>query len=154
MTSNPSPQFLYLPKNQWSPRYEDSFYTVRVEAFQRFEVAPAEIPSALGGNSHHPCFYFKIILQRGHTTKEIWRRFSNFQWLYNRVQAAPPRVDEGNSGADNPLKLPPGTCWPFQSEQLGEKRVKLLGEFLDDMLCRPGYANHPSVLTFLELSGD
>ena len=56
---------------------------------------------------------------------------------------APPETE--------PLRLPPGTCWPFQSEELAANRVQLLSSFLDDMLSRPGYASHPAVLAFLEI---
>lgn len=154
-TNNPPPRFLYLDEKQWSPRFEETVYTVRVESFQRFEKAPEEgLPSDVGGNSHHPCFYYKVVLRRARTTKAIWRRFSHFQWLYHKVRVAPPTsVNRDNDPASNvpPITLPPGTCWPFQSEKLGEKRVELLTAFLDDMLSREGYASHPAVVTFLEL---
>jgi len=84
----------------------------------------------------------------------MWRRFSQFQWLYHQVKKNPPPPPDANAAEhqpEEPLHLPLGTCWPFQSEQLGEKRVELLNSFLDDMLSRPGYASHRAVVTFLEL---
>ena len=165
-----APKFLYLPKNQWSPRFEDSFYTVRVDTFQRFDEAPSNATNNdetengdthmrcnIGGHGHHPAFYYKVILRRGTATHEMWRRFSQFQWLWRQVQKSPPHEEVSSTTAqqqqdeDEPLKLPPGTCWPFQSNELAAKRVQLLTTFLDDMLSRPGYANHPAVLAFLEL---
>jgi hypothetical protein len=151
-TDNPPPKFLYLDEKQWSPRFEETVYTVRVESFQRFETAPEDLPSDIGGNTHHPCFYYKVVVRRARTTQTLWRRFSHFQWLYHKVQAAPPPTTSEDDPAVNvPVKFPPGTCWPFQSEKLGERRVELLTTFLDDMLSRQGYASHPAVVTFLEL---
>lgn len=157
----PAANLMYLPQKMWSPRYEDSFYTVRVDGFHKFESAPedaatAAAASGIGGHSHHPAFYYKVILNRSQTTKEMWRRFSQFQWLYRQVNASPPVLADANAAEHQaqaePLKLPPGTCWwPVQSPQLAAKRVELLGEFLDNLLSRPGYASHPAVVAFLEL---
>ena len=155
-------KFLYLPKSQWSPRFEDSFYTVRVEGFERCTAAPTTttrssseaVADRVKGHSHHPAFYYKVVLHRGTSSQEMWRRFSQFVWLYRQVQASPPPPPTRIEGVppQDPLRLPPGTCWwPFQSEDLATKRVELLSGFLDDMLSRPGYASHPAVLTFLEI---
>lgn len=144
------PKFLYLPRSQWSPRFEDSFYTVRVEGFERCNSAPARSSETVRGHSHHPAFYYKVVLHRGTTSQEMWRRFSQFVWLYRQVQTSPPPPIEG-APLPETLRLPPGTCWPFQSQDLATKRVELLSCFLDDMLSRPGYASHPAVLTFLEM---
>lgn len=151
---------MYLPKKMWSPRYEDSFYTVRVDGFYRYESSPAEaMPSSdkrIGGHSHHPAYYYKVILNRSHATQQVWRRFSQFRWLLQQVKASPPVLRDVNAAeyhqGQEPITLPPGTCWPFQTDELAEKRVGLLGEFLDNLLSRPGYATHPAVLAFLELN--
>ena len=145
------PNFLYLPKNQWSPRFEDSFYTVRIDSFERLDASP---PNAIAvGHTHHPAFYYKVVLHRGQAKQEMWRRFSQFQWLFHQVKASPPPPVDGAPPLD-PLRLPPGTCWPFQSPELATQRVDLLSACLDDLLSRPGYASHPAVLTFLELHKD
>jgi hypothetical protein len=151
LTNESPPKFLYLDEKQWSPRFEETVYTVRVESFQRLDEAPDNLPADIGGNTHHPCFYYKVVLRRARLTKTLWRRFSHFQWLYNNVRVDPPTTNQDDSPSNEPLKLPPGTCWPFQSAKLGENRVELLSTFLDDMLSRQGYASHPSVVTFLEL---
>ena len=149
MTLKPrdEPKFLYLPKNQWSPRFEDSFYTVRVEGFERWDSSPPGVMAV--GHAHHPAFYYKVVLHRGQEKHELWRRFSQFQWLHHQVTALPPPPVDGAPPPVDPIRLPPGTCWPFQSDELATKRVDLLSSFLDDMLSRPGYASHGAVLTFL-----
>ena len=149
------PKFLYLPKPQWSPRFEDSFYTVCVDGFQRWDQSPADDTAtttlSVGGHAHHPAFYYKVVLQRGSTRREMWRRFSQFAWLYHNVKASPPPPVDGAPPEAEPLRLPPKTCWPFQSQELAAQRVQLLSSFLDDLLGRPGYASHPAVLAFLEI---
>ena len=100
---------------------------------------------------HDIVFYYKVVVNRGQEQQELWRRFSQFQWLYRTVKASPPPPVDGAPPETEPLRLPPGTCWPFQSEELAANRVQLLSSFLDDMLSRPGYASHPAVLAFLEI---
>lgn len=149
----PPPNLMYLPKDFWSKRYEDSFYTIHVEGYERYAAAPEGSNASartIGGHGHHPAFYYKVVVYRSNQTKVLWRRFSQFVWLYRQVKAKlpPPLPDAPPAQA---LRLPPGTCWPFQSEGLAQERVELLSAFLDDLLGRPGYASHPAVVTFLEL---
>jgi hypothetical protein len=151
MATAPPPNLMYLPKDFWSKRYEDSFYSLRVEGYERYEAAPEGVSTSIGGHGHHPAFYYKVVLYRSNQTIVLWRRFSQFVCLYRQVKADPPPPPPPDAPPVEVLQLPPGTCWPFQSEGLAQERVALLSAFLDDLLGRPGHASHPAVVTFLEL---
>ena len=73
---------MYLPFDQWSPRFEAStFYTVKVENFEiHLENPPST--SSLGGKSTFPAYYYTINVYSGRSTHTVYRRYSQFYWLY------------------------------------------------------------------------
>jgi PX domain len=145
MSSLPPPanRILYLSKDCWSPRYDSTFYSMQMPAFEQRASEPP-LPLALGGKTHHPAYYYSICVYREQSQTTIWRRYSHFRWLYDQVRDVPM---EGE-----PLSMPPGTCpLHWQTESFAKNRKDELSEFLDSLLQRPGLASHPAVLLFLEL---
>lgn len=138
-----SAPILYLVPEHWSPRYENTTFTVKVEQTVLMSSAPSS-SSFVGGKSNFPAYYFKVDVFCARKTRSVCRRYSQFQWLYKRL----PRIDD--NGELPPL--PPGTCFcQPQNETFAQNRLEQLREFLRDILQRPGYSSHPAVITFLEL---
>jgi hypothetical protein len=135
-----APPAMYLAYEHWSPRYETTFYTVKIDGFESLRSAPSTSPS-YGGKSNHPAFYYKLDVFCGHSTRSVLRRYSEFQWLFNQL----PR------SAD--VVLPPGTCFCYpQDETFAQNRSDQLREFLRDLLQQPTFASHPTVVDFLEIN--
>jgi hypothetical protein len=135
---------MYLAHEQWSPRYESTFFTVKMEAVELLSSAPSVDPS-IRGKSNHPAYYYRVEVFCGHTSRAVFRRYSQFQWLYKQLPA--------DNNRESVLVMPPGTCFcQPQDESFAQNRLEQLREFLRDALERPGYASHPSVVAFLELN--
>jgi PX domain len=146
----PPPKVLYLPKEDWSPRYDSTFFTVKLEGKKILLEPPTDVPSSIGGKSNHPAYYYETVVYREHNKQTLLRRYSQFKWLYDQLRASPP-TDDQNPNAQ-PIHMPPGTCpFQWQSDAFAQNRLEQLGEFINDVLARPGYASHPAVATFLEL---
>lgn len=163
-------QILYLPRNQWSPRYDSTFYSLKLEGSPQYlttnppssssssSSSPTSSMLMLGGKTNLPAYYFEVVVYREHTKTTLLRRYSQFRWLYDQLvqreyqsqTTEPPRP---------PLHIPPKTCSLFplpcgqknDGEALAKERMEGLEEFLNDALCRPGLANDPAVLSFLEI---
>ena len=134
---------MYLAHEQWSRRYEKTFYTVKLEAFELLSSAPPIGPS-VGGKSNLPAYYYRIDVFCGHATRAVFRRYSNFLWLYKQLSRDIRRES---------LVMPPGTCYCLpQDEIFARNRLEQLREFLRDVLEMPGCASHPSMIDFLELN--
>jgi hypothetical protein len=132
---------MYLAHEDWSPRYETTFYTVKVQAVELLDSAPATLNSVISGKSNHPAYYYRIDVYCGHSTRSVFRRYSQFHCLYKQL----PRAAK--------VSMPPGTCFCQPQEQaFAANRLEQLREFLRDVLQTPGYASHPSVAAFLELN--
>jgi hypothetical protein len=138
---------MYLAHEDWSPRYEKStFYTVKVEAVELLDddsAPPPPVNSIISGKSNLPAYYYRVDVYCGHSKRSVFRRYSQFHWLYKQLpRAATPTVS-----------MPPGTCFcQPQEEAFAANRLEQLREFLRDVLQTPGYASHPSVVAFLELN--
>ena len=143
-----SPKLLYLPKDSWSPRYDSTFYTVKLEGKQKLSELPA-VPSAIGGKSNLPAYYYEVTVYREHEKKSMLRRYSHFKWLYEQLIWNPPQDEQPSD--TKPIRLPGACPLQWQDDNFAQTRLERLMDFIDDTLARPGYASHPAVLTFLEL---
>lgn len=110
------------------------------------------MPEGIGGYTHCPAAYYDVVVFCEHRKVLLLRRYSNFYWLYQQVKDFnPPRV-EGDDTIYEPLVMPPGTCFlQQQSDDFIKNRRLQLSEFVDDLLSRPGYSEHPAVRLFFEL---
>ena len=141
---------MYLEKHQWSKRFDSTFFSFSMDGKRQLLEAPS-IPATIKGKTNHPAMYFELTVYCGHRTTSIVRRYSHFQWLFHQVYDSNSKQLDRMTGGP-PLRLPPGTC-PFQrmDETFLEKRKEELQHFLNELLNRPGYSQHPAVVTFLLL---
>jgi hypothetical protein len=138
----------FLGHEHWSPRFDSEFFTVKMETVESLAAPPTFDPS-IGGNSNHPAYYYKIDVFCAHSSRSVYRRYSQFHKLYQQLCSSRPRDD---TTAD-PLVMPPRTCFcQPQDKHFAENRLEQLREFLRDALQRPGYATHPAMVLFLELN--
>jgi PX domain len=162
---------MFLPKDQWSPRFETTFYSVKIEGYEQLMTAPppatrrgGQIPLP-SGKSSFPAYYYKVVVYRGHHKTTVLRRYSQFKWLYDQLHKAfysrasssqQSTATRTASGTMQPFpSLPPGTCpWDRQDDSFAACRQDELAELLTAMLVlRPGTnACHPAVVAFLELN--
>ena len=139
---------MYLAPDYWSPRYDSTFFTVKMENVELLKTSPV-IDSVIGGKSNHPAYYYKMDVHCAHSTRTIHRRYSQFKWLFRQIQASPPPTTEAG---EQSLVLPPPTCFCApQNEAFAHNRMEQLREFMKDLLQRPGYSTHWAVVRFLEL---
>mmetsp|Transcript_27230 Transcript_27230/g.63779 ORF Transcript_27230/g.63779 Transcript_27230/m.63779 type:complete len:166 (+) Transcript_27230:158-655(+) len=149
---------MYLEPEDWSPRYQDTFYTVRLDRFKRFASPPnsiaadsdSSLPSnTLGAKTGFPAYYYKVeILCGRHDPKVVYRRYSQFKWLYQNL----PRAVRVGASDDQPIEFPPGSgCLCSQNEDFAKNRLLQLREFLNEVLVRRGVASNEVVAQFLEL---
>jgi hypothetical protein len=142
---------MYLPPDQWSPRFDSTFFSVKIEAAQKLD-GPPVIPEGIGGKTHCPAVYYDVAVFCEHRKAVLLRRYSNFFWLYEQVKNFQPAQVEGDPTVYEPLVMPPGTCFlQQQDDEFIKNRKEQLGEFVDVLLSRPGYAEHPAVRLFFEL---
>jgi len=155
-TSSTAPAHLmFLPKDQWSPRYEETFYSVKLEGYQLLlQEAPSHDNPPPPGKLSFPAYYYQVVVYRGHDKKTLLRRYSQFKWLHQQLLAHPPILNNENSTTNSePLpSLPPGTCpWQRQDDGFAACRMDELADFLTQLLGQPAIANHQAVISFLEL---
>jgi hypothetical protein len=138
---------MYLSHEDWSARYESSFFTIKMDSVEQRGEAPPMDPM-ITGKTNHPAYYFQIDVFCEYTTRPVFRRYSHFKWLFHQLCGSPPSQERG----EEPLIMPPGSCFFMpQDEKFAENRMEQLREFMRDLLQRPGYATHPAVIVFLEL---
>ena len=149
------PALMYLPKTEWSPRYDSTFYSVKIENKTLISDLHPPCSNSLGGRTNLPAYYYTVTVYREHDKTSLLRRYSQFYNLYQELRRHPPNIaaDQRTTFVETPIHMPPGTCpWLHRdSEEFLNARMEQLDEFLEDVLSRPGYANHPSVIAFLEL---
>jgi hypothetical protein len=144
---------MFLAFENWSPRFEQHFFTFQMQSVGLQSSAPSSNSSdetttssdmvVVGGKKNHPAYYYRIDVNCGHKRATVYRRYSQFYWLYK--QLAP-------LGRDEPLIMPPGSCfWRSQDDAFAKNRIDQLSEFLHDALKRVDMASHPAVFAFLEL---
>ena len=150
---------MYLEHEDWSPRYEDTFFTVRLDRFKLF----ASLPDAgadgdgdddddhtAGGKTNFPAYYYEIEVFCGrHEPRTVFRRYSQFKWLYEKL----PKNLKNGSIVNERLVFPPGSpcLCHSQNEEFAKNRSEQLREFLKDALTRKGVASQEYVAKFLEL---
>eukprot|EP00535_Pseudo-nitzschia_heimii_P009483 CAMPEP_0197185380 /NCGR_PEP_ID=MMETSP1423-20130617/11829_1 /TAXON_ID=476441 /ORGANISM="Pseudo-nitzschia heimii, Strain UNC1101" /LENGTH=158 /DNA_ID=CAMNT_0042636419 /DNA_START=103 /DNA_END=579 /DNA_ORIENTATION=- len=141
---------MYLAHEDWSPRYQDTFYTVKLENFELVTLPSAssdlDLPSnEFGSKTNFPAYYYKVEVFCGrHPPRTIYRRYSQFKWLYENL----PTI-----GGGEPLPFPPAkSCfWSPQTESFARGRSGDLRDFLTEALTRKGIAGLEIVAEFLEL---
>jgi hypothetical protein len=148
---------MYLEHEDWSPRYEDTFFTVRLDRFKLF----ASLPDAgadggddddhtVGGKTNFPAYYYEIEVFCGrHEARIVFRRYSQFKWLYEKL----PKNLTNGSIVNERLVFPPGSpcLCHSQNDVFAKNRSEQLSEFLKDALTRKGVASQEYVAKFLEL---
>mmetsp|Transcript_3832 Transcript_3832/g.5536 ORF Transcript_3832/g.5536 Transcript_3832/m.5536 type:complete len:158 (+) Transcript_3832:194-667(+) len=145
---------MYLAPKHWSPRYDDAFFTVKIVGRQKMTSSPLSNDQGIGGKTHHPAVYYEVQVLRAQEIFTIYRRYSNFKWLYEQITKFPPSPEEENNNTldDAPIEMPSGTClFQPQDEEFLQQRMEDLAEFVNNVLERPGYACHPSVSKFFQL---
>lgn len=167
---------MFLAHDQWSPRFEQHFFTIQIVAAESHTSEPASsipqlinspaylgrksasVRSSIPGKSNHPAYYYKIQVSMGRDRIVVYRRYSQFQWLYEqlapRFAVRTPLNNTGNNPAldDLPLVMPPKSCFcHVQDDRFARNRMEQLEEFLEDVLQRPNVASHAAVAAFLEL---
>jgi hypothetical protein len=148
MTNANSNQLMFLHKSTWSPRYDSTFFSVTMETKEWIRTERPTQPPVISGKTNLPAFYYVITIHREHSKVSIKRRYSDFKWLYEQLKGCPPHDGDPSTT----IRLPPGSClWQAQTEEFSQNRLLQLRDFLNDVLSRPGYANHPAVRLFLEL---
>ncbi|GAX23496.1 hypothetical protein FisN_14Hu331 [Fistulifera solaris] len=153
---NENAPLMYLPENHWSPRYNATFYTIHCNGFALIKDNPPDVPSEMQGKTSLPAYYYSITVCREHDKRIIQRRYSHFWWLYQQIKSHPLTILPSHSvtTTTQPIEMPSGTC-PFffhrQDDHFAATRQERLSQFLQDVLGRPGYANHAAVKIFLEL---
>ncbi|KAG7337144.1 PX domain containing protein [Nitzschia inconspicua] len=156
-----SAPMMYLAHEDWSPRFETTFYTIRIDGYELVTKTTTTTttttplllpPSSLlrdgGGKTNLPAYYYKITVFCGHYRRMVLRRYSQFEWLYKHLPLSV--VQNGNEPT---LVLPPKTpclCQP-QNDAFAQNRMEQLQDFLRDVLIRRGAAQHDAVAKFLEL---
>lgn len=150
----PEQSKMYLEHQDWSHRFQDTFYTVLLDGFELM-TAPSETdysppPDIIGGKTSFPAYFYKIKVFCGHRNpKVVYRRYSQFQWLYKNM----PSSVIGSGANKEAIVFPPGSCVPdSQNDDVAKARMEQLGEFLRDALIRMNVASHEAVVAkFLEL---
>ena len=140
------PVMMYLEKDQWSKRFDSTFFTFSMDGHCRMSEPPS-LPDRLRGKTNHPAIYFELTVYCEHRSISILRRFSHFRCLLQEL------IDSKLPATFGPLPLmPPGTC-PFQllDEAFLQNRKEELRDFLSELLFRPECARHPAVVNFLAL---
>ncbi len=140
---------MYLEYDDWSPRYQDTFFTVRLEDFELLTSSPAATPQLppnhLGGKSTFPAYYYRIKVFCGrHPPRIIFRRYSQFKWLYDNLP------NYSNSGTNFPTGGGCFFCVP-NSESVAKSRQAGLKDFLEVALVMRENASSDCVAQFLEL---
>eukprot|EP00980_Cylindrotheca_fusiformis_P031067 scaffold25784_cov152-Cylindrotheca_fusiformis.AAC.3 len=141
---------MFLAYETWSPRFEKRFFSFQMKSAKMHSSVPASsgTPASAGqlvvkGKQNHPAYYYRIDVYCGHEHATVYRRYSQFYWLYKQLSAFQK---------EEPLVMPPGSCfWRPQNDAFANNRREQLNEFLEDALQLPEMASHPAVHAFLDL---
>lgn len=140
---------MYLEYDDWSPRYQETFYTVRIEGFQLLASPPEasfQLPhNQLGSKNTFPAYYYEIKVFCGrHPPRIVYRRYSQFKWLYKNISAL----------SKSDISLPSGRscflCAP-STESVAKERTCAFKDFLEEALVRRDIASSEVAAQFLEL---
>jgi len=142
----------YLPAKDWSPRFEDSFFTCSLTSRAVLQAPPDGNDDENIIHQHHPAVYFNIVVKCVHKEKICPRRYSQFRKLYDELRWNPPQSQSPLGAEAQPLRIPPKTClFSKIDDEFLDIRQEELSEFLDELLKRPNYPTHPAVREFLGL---
>ena len=136
---------MFLASDQWSPRFENTFFTVKMEGFELIRSIPTsdESSTVSAGKRTVPAYYYKVDVCCGHTKYTVLRRYSQFVWLASMV---PP-----DDSPEAPEMPPKSWICQRQDDVFAQNRLEQLRDFLEHLLQRPGRATDASVVAFLEL---
>lgn len=153
----------YLPKEDWSPRFERTFFTVYLDSRNVHTTPPPshsiDNNQLFRGKGSFPAVYFNVKVRCAHQEHICPRRYSQFRQLYDAICAVPPEEQHATQNhhkqsthKEEALRIPPKTCF-FQSidDDFLDVRQEELYNFLAALLSRPGYVKHPAVIAFLDL---
>ena len=159
---------MYLPKDKWSSRYGQKFYTIYMTAYtiihNSSELPPSDYDYSLLGdddmlcslfgniicnnhNSSFPAVYYEIQVLCGSNKHAILRRYSQFDQLYKMLDSR------------NIMKLrnrlPPKTLSLQQkfipNDDVLNKRLLGLYNVINELLIRKECMDNPLIERFLEL---
>lgn len=159
---------MYLPKDKWSSRYGQKFYTIYMTTYTIIN-NPSELPqsdndySLLGDddilcslfgniicNNHNtsfPAVYYEIQVLCGTNKHTILRRYSQFDQLYKMLDS------RNNMKLRN--RLPPKTLSLLHkvipNDDVLNKRLLGLYNFINELLIRKESVDNPLIERFLEL---
>lgn len=174
-TEQQTEDLMYLPKDFWSPRYDSTFFTVKIEGFELLTSAPPAAATSdatiiIPSKGTFPAYYYKVVVYREHKRKTLLRRYSQFQWLFRQLIAHPPIspsppisvsseeqqhfVNDIATGTPIRQLMPAAVVCRFQwwqDDAFAATRMEDLSDFLTAVLERPGYAGHDAMKAFLEL---
>jgi len=112
----------------------------------------------VGGNTSLPARYYDIQVIHGTDSYHVFRRYSEFRWLYKRLVNYPPPINTDplfySASTEALMELPPRSyyCYSFfENDEFLEDRQNDLYEFLKDALERPSFVSHPAMIEFLLL---
>lgn len=160
---------MFLPEEQWSPRYEKQFYTIRMSKYKivhsTYEImADAEnlfrddddddscssIFGFCNPKKKYPAVYYEIEVRSGTKRHTCLRRYSQFHHLCKTLD---PRGE-----MDGLMKsLPPKTAPFFHNDtddDFIEERMAGLYSFMRGVLLRQECLNNPLVQQFLRLNDE
>lgn len=141
---------MFLAFEDWSPRFESTFYTIKMESYELVGSPPeansiSSSSTRLEGKYSFPAYYYRIEILCGKSKHSVLRRYSQFASLYRKI------AQDHRNGANDP-SLPPGTCLcQPQDESFAQNRLEQLREFFGDILQLQGVSSHPAIVGFLEL---
>ena len=145
----PERPVMYLEYDDWSPRYQDTFYTVRLEHYELLNSPPAATsqlpPNHLGSKTNFPAYYYRVKVFCGrHPPRIVYRRYSQFKWLYENL----PKTL--SSGTIFPSGRACFLCVP-NTESVAKARKDDLKDFFEGALAKRDIASNEIVAQFLEL---
>src|SRR5690242_3137595 len=119
---------LYFPKNQFSPRYGDQFYTIDLIG-NDVEKDEGAFPFCVRGCSHH--IEYKVLLKQGTESWTVKHRYNDFVELHKKLHS-----EFANKPHSFPIpELPPKTYLRVLDDQsFIITRQKELESFLDKVL--------------------
>lgn len=151
-------ELVYMPNDTWSPRYDSTFYTVKLNGF---ELVHDTLPSdgidriRVPGKTNLPAYYYRVDVYRSHERMTLLRRYSQFQWLYHELMANCDTSSSSSSATlEAPLHFPSAVVCRFQwwqDDAFAMTRMQDLAVFLSSALVRPNCSRLLAVRIFLAL---
>jgi hypothetical protein len=143
----------YLPPEHWSPRFEMTFFTAEIVARSLLSSPPIDtnfspIDRTCGRSEKFPAIYYVIEIRNGHHRTQVFRRFSQFYWLYQQLNCV---IERQNQTSSKIIDLKKNCPFTAPTDEMLDTRQDLLNDFLRDILIRPDMTLLPLVIDFLSL---